>query len=151
MQLNDSAKGALVFQNLTDEICDPLNGPMDLLRLVQKYLGVQIPKNITNVIIGNETPGQDQTNYLWIRRDASGEILGPYVFCEGAWNKLYAFAPNQIIRVWGDSRTVSEGFTLLTESGAPQTVKDAQAATWVRDSTDTYYISFDIVYTGCAG
>lgn len=152
MQIDDTVKGKLVFQNLTDEICDPLNGPLDLLKLVARYLGVSIPRNITNVIIGNETPGQDQTNYLWVRRESNGIISGLYVFCAGKWTPLYAFAPRQVIRVFNsDSRTIPDGFILFSDSDASEDEKNAQMATWVRNSTDLYYTLFDIVYIGCQG
>lgn len=116
----------------------------ELLKSLCKYLAIEIPDTITNVVIGNVQPADSQRDHLWFRKDNSGTFVGLYIYTGGQWLKVFP-VPGQIFRLYGDSASIPTGFTLADTSNPNLTAAMAAAlmAQWYTDGSGTYQI-FDV-------
>lgn len=121
----------------------------ELLSLLQQYLVVQVPRSISNVIISNTQPTSAERNSLWVRENNGGQFIGIYVYDGTTWRQVLP-TPNGIFKMYGDSRSIPEGF-LLADASNPHISADMAMALelgWVRDNTDTYWEMFDVTFEG---
>lgn len=134
---------ALKLQGLPDDTC--FTSFADLLKALVKYMSVEIPTSITNVIISNIQPLDSQRSSLWIRMTNGGDFVGFYLFSGGAWQQIFP-VDNQLFRVYGDSRVIPTGFVLGDDGSLGLTA--AQIAflhtQWLLDPTSTFYVIFDV-------
>jgi hypothetical protein len=144
-------KGALKLQGLLDELC--VESVQDLVKVLPKYLSVEIPSSVSNVVVSNQQPGPDQRQSLWVRLDNASNFVGLYVYAVGTWRPVSP-VPNQVFRIadsQADSRNPPEGFKLATEAGflseSQKTFLKAQWH-WHNDVVNTYYDIFDVFFTG---
>lgn len=121
----------------------------EFLQDIPNLYSVEIPESVTNVVVSNEQPGDDEREKLWVRVDNAGNFVGLCVYAKGAWQQV-APAPQQLFRVYGDSRYIPAGYLLADESTGKMTSLTAKQLKqqWVRDSTDSYYVIFDVIFTG---
>lgn len=145
---NDVIPGTLKITNLPE--CQCFTSFEDFIKALPNYLGVELPKNFTNVSVGNVQPSEADRDTVWFRMSPSGAFIGIFVYYRGTWISVFP-APNQLIRVVGDSRTPPTGYKVVAVGDAgitdPTTLTAIQTG-WVRDSTNTYYIVFDTVFIG---
>ena len=140
----DVIRGALKLDNFNEG-----RSYSDLDAFVQALadmFSVEIPENITNVIVSSSEPGDDFKTGVWIRRDTSGTFAGIYIFQSDAWKSIVPpVFDTQIILMYGDSRNVPSGYSLADASNAnlPAGVGAQLVASWI--DTGDYYSLFHIV------
>lgn len=106
----DVIKGAIVVQGLPEEIC--YTDFKEFLANLGQYLAVELPRSeISNVVISTEQPSDP--NALWIRRAASGAIVGLYTFSGGTWKALTPTAEG-IYWMYGDSNKPPAGYVFIS-------------------------------------
>lgn len=140
--------GAIKVQGVLEELC--VDSVADLVRVLPKYLTVEVPDSISNVVISSQQPGAEQKQSLWVRLSNSGDFLGLYVYAVGEWRQVTP-VPSQLFLISGDSRTPPAGYTLATNATSLTTAqKDFLKAQWHwnDDVVNTYYDIFHVVFTG---
>lgn len=144
---NLTVNGALKINNLPDLAC--FQSFEDLLKALPTFLTVEVPSTITNVIISNVQPQDNQRDAIWFRRSNSGEFIGIYLYSSGTWRLVFP-SPNALIRMYGDSRDVPEGYILADETNPNLTANQASfiKSSWLKDPTDTWYVIFDVTWVG---
>lgn len=151
--VNVTAKGALKLQNIPDNAC--FSNFKEFVESLPEYLTVEVPASISNVVISQAPPGEDDKNKLWFRRDASGNFIGIYVFQSGAWRPFYNLvigaAVSQITWAHGSSSNVPDGFRLILAndptSNIPQAVRQAIQSQYVPDGSGGF-LYFALEYIG---
>lgn len=135
--------GAVKLLNSFDITCYE-SWPQAVQGLVEN-LGLVIPGSVTNVIVSNQQPSNSQTNYIWFRQNSAGEFVGIYLYSDGQWTQFFP-APNQIIRMYGNSTQVPSGFILADSSNPNITAEQAAFLqnTWLPDSSQQFYTIFDV-------
>lgn len=143
----DVIKGALVITDLPDGQC--FESFEALLRALPTFLGIQLPTSITNVIISNIQPSDDQRNSLWIRQSNDGGVLGIYVFAAGAWRQLTP-VPQGVFWMYGNSTQVPTGYILVDDDNPHFTSLEVDAIQlqFVRDPTDSFFTYFAVTFEG---
>lgn len=144
---NDVIRGAIKIDGNLDVCC--FTSWADFVKALPGLLTVEIPADSTNVTVGSQAPSSDQRNIVWIRTDNSGAFLGIYIFTNNGWQQVSP-APNEIVRMYGDSRSVPTGYQLIDLSNSKFSSGEVSAiqATWIRDPTNTYWRVFDVIYSG---
>lgn len=136
-------KGTLVPDRIIDGQC--FTSWADFVKQLPSLMHVVIPGMTTGVIVSSQQPLESQRDYLWVRRDLSGSLLGLYAYANNSWQQIWP-APNQIIRMYGDSRALPTGY-ILADDNNPN-LSSSQGlflkATWMPDTTGTYYLIFDV-------
>lgn len=146
--INNTVVGALKLLNLPDVAC--YENFEQLLKAIETLYAVEIPSTITNVVVSSSEPGPDHTDSIWVRKDASGNFLGVYVFSDGKW-KLAASLPVGTLVWWNDSRSIPDGFQLLDVNSNYYTSKAIQAirGQFVIEETSPEWFSYcAIVWVG---
>jgi hypothetical protein len=146
--ITNTITGSIKVIGLLEEGCS-LSAQEFLLSL-QELLAVEIPvQRITNVIISNQQPGDEDRNSLWVQQSNSGTVIGVRVFAAGAWVQLFP-APDQIFWLKGDSRvppagyrTVTAGTGIFTVDQYNELIRNA-----IPDPTNTYYVYYPAVFVG---
>lgn len=120
----------------------------DLLSKLPSVFVVEMPAIVGGATVGNTQPGDDARDRPWYRFDNAGNFIGIYVYALGNWRQV-APAPNQLIRMIGDSRAVPEGYQ-LADAANPKTASVAASlqAQWIKDPTATYWVVFDVTFDG---
>jgi len=85
--IQDVTKGTLRVQKLLEREC--IRDWRQLIESIPEYISVEIPNSVNGLIVGNNPPGEDDTNKLWLRRDNSGNVFGLYAFQNGSWQLLF--------------------------------------------------------------
>ncbi len=137
----------LVVQGLIETAC--FDSVPEFIQALTKYLAVQIPTTITNVIVSNTQPLSSERTSIWVRLNNAGSFIGFYVYSGGTWQAVFP-PPNGIIPMYGDSRDVPKGFTLADEDNAKvgTYLGTLLKARWIRDQTNTYWVYFETTFDG---
>ena len=109
--IRNTIRGALKLNGLVDREC--FTSWQQFLESFPSLMSVEVPENFGGVIAQSAEPSDDDRGKLWLRLDASGNFLAPYVFQGGKWEVLYSFAPGQVIWMTGNSTQVPRGFLLI--------------------------------------
>lgn len=145
-----TVRGAIKIENLPDLSC--FKSFKDFVQALPSFLALEIPVNITNVIVSNIQPTDSQRDSVWFRFSNSGTFVGIYVFSGGAWRQIVRVpAPNvEVIWTYGDSREIDEQFLIVDQDNPHFTASDAtQIMTqYIQDPTNTYYTYFAVTYEG---
>lgn len=123
--IRDVVRGVLKVDNLPERAC--FTSWQDFLEELPTFLTVELPTNVSGVVVGRDFPTDDDKDKVWFRRDPSGNFLGIYAFQNGAWRPFYNVTPGQVIWTIGDSDNVPDGFVLIETGDAtiPSTVVEA--------------------------
>jgi len=106
----DIIKGTVVVQGLPEDIC--YVDFKEFLANLGQYLAVELPlSEISNVVNSTEQPSDPDS--LWIRRAASGAIIGLYVFSGGTWKALTPTTEG-IYWQYGDSSKPPSGYVFIS-------------------------------------
>jgi hypothetical protein len=109
----------VVINDIPDTFC--FTTTQEFILALTKFLGVELPNSITNVIISNNQPLDDQRDSLWVRRNNAGVVVGIYVFTDGLWQQRFP-APREVFWMYAlganaDGETdVPKGYTLADEA-----------------------------------
>lgn len=113
------------------------------------HLVVDIPNEITNVVMSATQPGDNERDSVWLRRNNAGSFIGIYLYSNGAWSQFFP-APGEIVWLRGDSRNPPAGYRVI-ESGTPG-FTDYEVAfytnKYLQKEGDTYYIYYAATFTG---
>jgi len=121
----------------------------NFFELLQKHVIVEIPDAISNVVISNIQPLDNQRDALWFRRSNSGSFLGAYVYSQGKWQQFFP-APEAIYWMYGDSRDVPEGYSLVTID-TPQmgtSTKEWIINQYKEHESEEYFTYFATIFVG---
>ena len=140
-------RGALKIDELPEGAC--FESFEALLKSLPKWLTVEVPRSVTNVIVGATQPNDDQRDFLWVRRGNDGGFKGIYVYALGEWRQV-APAPQQVYWMYGDSRDLPDGFILVDAANPNFTSAAVQfiQTQFVRDPTNTYWMYFATTFAG---
>lgn len=133
---NDLRLGLIKVLGLPADFC--LQGSAsDWIKQIAESLAVQLPEDISNVVIGNSEPEDLQSTALWIRQDSSGTFAGLYVVSGGNWTQIYP-VPGQLFWVYrnpGSSTDVPEGFIRADDAsaGLDSSIVTFLTAEWMPD------------------
>lgn len=144
---NDVILGALKLIGSPDVKC--FTSWKEFLLAWPTMFGVEINRaSITNVTIGMDQPGADETDHLWVRFNNAGVFVGLYAYSQTGWF-MFAPSPNAIIRMYGDSTIIPKGFRLADTSNPRLTNAAATAlmTQWHSISPGVYDI-FDVTWEG---
>lgn len=139
----------IVLKGIIEDQC--IESIAQLLEALPDLLGVEIPSGITNVVVSNIQPSDNQTTSVWFRLSNAGSFMGIYVFANGIWNAIYPTNVEGVQIFWQYSATgaVPAGFEKITVDTAniSSAVVTALIAQYVTESSvDTYfamqYVSF---------
>lgn len=131
-----------------------------LMKDLPNWFAVEIPENISNVVVSVTEPGEDSRGKVWYRISGTGVFIAQYMFFNGTWKRLYQYAPGEIIWMAGDSRNIGnigtdlEPFELITASTpttVPSGARTAIRAQYIASSpatTPEHFVYFAVVYVG---
>lgn len=138
-------RGAVKIDGLPDKDC--FEDGKTFLEWLTSHLVLEIPTDITNVVIDSNQP--KDRNTLWIRRSKAGAVIGFYLFSDGAWTQLFP-TPEAVFWIWGDSREVPPGYQLIDSSHNLFTAAEAKFFTdqYRRSDDDTHYTYFATTFIG---
>lgn len=144
---SDVITGALKLLGKVD--CECFTSWQDFIAQIPKMFGVVVPASITNVVISDQQPDDDQREYLWIKRSTSGSVVGLFVYATGDWRQLFP-TPKGIIRMFGDHRNIPAGYQLIDASNPNFTAAEVThiQSSWMLSSDSSYYTIFDVTYVG---
>lgn len=145
LESDDSVQGELKITNLPDLAC--FESFEELLLALPTYLRVYVPVSITNVVIGNTEPDDTQRNFLWIKRNNAGNVVGFYLFSNGAWNQFIP-TPGEITTVVGASNAPPVGYITTDDATTLTAQQKAFFKGQWRDSGLGYYDVFTVVPGG---
>lgn len=140
--------GSVKVVGLLEEGCS-LSAQEFLLSL-QELLAIEIPvQRITNVIISNQQPGDEDRNTLWVQRTNGGSVIGIRVYSAGKWVQVFP-APNQVYWLYGDSREPPAGYVVITAGSGQFTVAQYNdlITNAISDPTNTYFVYYPAVFVG---
>jgi hypothetical protein len=128
----------------------------DLLKLIEAVFSVDLSAGVNNdfVVIGHQTPGADDKNKLWIRKQRNGSFQGFYLFINKTWQRIFNRRNDEVIWLHGDSREIPVGFQLIntTTAGIDADVVSSIMSQYVRDTSITglnpVYKYFAVRYIG---
>lgn len=145
--MSDVIMGSIKLKGFIEEQC--FTSLKEFIASLPNILVAEIPSEATNVVVSSQQPSNDQRDAVWFRLDNSGSFVGIYIYSKGSWKQITP-APNEVIRMWGDSRSVPSGYALIDASNPNFTSSELAAiqSSWVRDSTDTYWKVFDVTFQG---
>jgi hypothetical protein len=150
--VQDVVRGAIKLLDVPQREC--VNTLQELLELLPKFLGVEIPTSASGIIIGNTAPGLDDINKLWIRRDDSGRFIGFYIYQEGEWVAVYdvLIGAEEIRWAVGASGTPPEGWIVVLpgDSVIPGVVVNHLVSQYIPDGSGGYTY-FAVRYVGFSG
>jgi len=116
------------------------------IQALADMFSVEIPENITNVIVSSSEPGDDFKTGVWIRKDSAGVFAGIYVFQSGSWVRIVPpVFDTEVILMYGDSRNLPSGYSLADDSNVnlPSGVGTQLMTNWI--DTGDYYSLFHII------
>lgn len=138
--------GAIKFTDVPNDFC--LTTITELVKFVQQHGVVEFnASSITNVVVGTSQP--TDTSVVWFQISPSGNFIGVYVYVQSQWVPVFP-PPSQVITMYGDSRDIPIGYQLITSTtpGFNAAMVAHLQAQWLSDPGGTYYLIFDVVYTG---
>lgn len=140
-------RAPIVTQGLPETLC--FKSFKDFFAQLGKYAFVDIPEDITNVVVSNIQPTSSQLQSVWFRLSNGGTFIGIYIYSQGQWNQI-APTPNGIMRMYGDSRNIPPGFSLIEvgTTGFTSAMVSFLHTQWLRDPSDQYWQIFDTIYEG---
>lgn len=138
---NNVTRAAVVLLGLQETVC--FTSMQEFLAALPTLIGVEIPSNITNVVVSNIQPSDSQTQDVWFREGNSGGFISINVFSAGTWNPIYPVNTDTTLQIFwlqGDPANPPKGWTNTSESAAVDpTLATALAALWITGAASTYY------------
>lgn len=121
----------------------------ELLQAFEQYLAVEIPDSITNVVVSTQPPTSPSRNVIWYKLNASGSLVGQFVFSGGAYRQQFP-PPNEVTKMHGSSDAVPAGYKLVIagEDGFTTPEVLTMQATWYPPGPTGPWTIFDVIYTG---
>lgn len=134
-------RGKLVLQSLPDGFC--FTDAKDFISQLPALLGVEIPGEVTNVVVSNVQPNSSQTTSVWVRIGNSGGFVGLYVFSAGQWQQIYPVQTtqvNQIFWLTSEDGSVPPGFQKVdvTSTDVPSNIIAGLMAQYIQDPSATF-------------
>lgn len=144
---NDVILGALKLVGKPD--CECFTSWSDFILRLSSFFAVEIPSNITNVVVSVNEPTDDQHDNVWFQMSPSGSFEGIFIYAMGDWQQIFPH-PNEIVRMYGDSRSVPLGYMLIDASNPHFTAGQVAAiqAAWLPSADGLAYAVFDVTYEG---
>lgn len=144
---NDVILGALKLIGKPD--CECFTSWADFMSKLNTFWAVEIPSNITNVTVSTNEPNDDQHDNVWFRLNNAGSFAGIFIYAMGDWQQIFPH-PNEIVRMYGDSRNVPPGYMLVDSSNPHFTAAQVVAiqASWLPSADGLAYAVFDVTYEG---
>lgn len=147
--INSVVLGALKVQGVPERAS--ISTWEELIKSIPTFIGVELPTGISNVIVGNTQPQEEDRDKLWIRRDNNGTFIGFYAFCSGKWSPVYAIPDDGVYWFTGDSSNVRDGFVLIDTGDPviPSYLVQALKAKYIPQSSGPGYAYFACRYVQC--
>lgn len=143
----DLVYGELQVIGIPDTYC--FESAQQYYESIAKNFRPVFSRTITNVVISNVQPTEEERQSLWIRMSNGGQYIGQYVFSGTSWKQISP-APQGLFRMYGDSRSVPEGYKLADASNGKLTATQAAflITTWHLHTSTLYYDIFDVTFEG---
>ena len=109
----EKVEGELRVDRIPKDLC--WGKPEDFVKALTSMLGVTLFTNPGNdfVVVGHQTPANEDKGRLWVRTSRSGVFQGFYLFQGKTWKRIHNRRSDEIIWLTGDSRDIPEGFQLI--------------------------------------
>lgn len=136
--INDVIRGAVKVDGLPDRVS--FSSWRDAILALPELLTIEVPPGAIGVVVGQDTPSEDDRNKVWYRRDKSGAYLGAYGFQNGAWHEIQQTGLQQVYWVYGNSLDVPEGFTVIEpgDAAVPEVVVNKIIGQYVPNGVGGY-------------
>lgn len=120
-----------------------------LLEFLVDHLVVEIPDEITNVVVGNDQPSSSERDSIWIRRNNAGVFVGIYLYSDGQWSQFFP-APKEVIWMYGRSDQIPAGYAIIddTRNDIDNLAIDAITNRYIEVGGGGYYVYFAVTFTG---
>ncbi len=129
--------------------------PDDFVKLLTEILTVELSTSPNNefVIVGHQTPGEDDKGKLWIKLQINGSFQGFFFFQNGLWERIHNYRNDEVIWMQGDSRVIPKGFELIDGAlgGIPTDVQQHILTFYLENTTvvgSTVFKYFAVRYIG---
>lgn len=140
-------RAAIVLLGLKDSNC--FTSMQEFIEALPELIGVEIPDDITNVVVSNIQPSDSQTTDVWFRLTNGGSFVSINVFSQGQWHPIYpvnvATSPEPTLQIFwlqGDSSNPPPGFQNTNDApGVDPAIATALAALWITGAGSTEYYS----------
>lgn len=144
---NDVILGALKLIGKID--CECFTSWSDFITKLPKFFAVEIPSNITNVLVSTSEPNDDQHDNVWFKIDNAGSFVGIFIYAMGDWQQIFP-TPQAIIRMYGNSASIPPGYMLIDSSNPHFTAAEVTAiqSSWILAADGLNYSIFDVTYEG---
>lgn len=146
---NDVILGALKLVGKLDCMC--FTSWLDFVKKLPTIFAVEVPSSITNVIVSTQQPDDDQQDNIWFKLDNSGSFSGIFAYAMSDWRQIFP-PPNALIRMFGNSTLVPDGYLLVDSSNPHFTAAQVTAiqSTWypAPATAPLFYTIFDVTYEG---
>lgn len=114
--------GAIKILNLPDIEC--FTTLAEWAQTLAGNLSIEIDgDNLSGVVVSVDQPSANALDKLWIRRSASGTIIGAFVYSGGKWVQLFP-APMQVFWLYGNSAQIPQGYRMITQGDGTFTTAD---------------------------
>lgn len=112
----DKVFGQLVMEGVPNDLC--WKTPSKFIKDLTNYLSVELDvnSNVDFVVIGPQTPSEDDKGRLWIKQFSNGTFAGFYLFEGGKWTKVSNKRQDEIVWFHGDSRSIPTGYKLIDDN-----------------------------------
>ena len=143
----DVITGTVKLKGFIEDTC--YTSLKEFIAALPNILYTEIPSEATNIVVGSQQPSNDQRDAVWFRQDNAGTFVGVYVYSAGTWKQIVP-SPQQIIKMYGDSRSIPDGYQLIDATNPNFTAAEVTAiqSSWIRDVTDTYWTVFEVTFQG---
>lgn len=145
--------GKLIVKDIPSNVC--WESPDKFLKKITDFYRVDldINSNVDFVVVGSETPSEDDKSRLWIKTYNNGYFAGLYKFEGGKWREISLHRPDEVVWFYGDSRNIPEGFKLIDEDNGYITSDNIKhiMSFYNRDTSivgSTVYTYFACTYIG---
>lgn len=138
--------GAVKFVNVPNDFC--LTSIDDLIKFIEKNCKVEFDASqITNLVVSVDQP--TDTSVIWFAVSNAGNFVGLKVYVQSQWVNVFP-APSSMYRIYSESGDVPDGYALITSAtpGFSSAMVTFIQTQWLRDSTDSFWQIFDVVYVG---
>lgn len=146
--INNVTRAAVVLLGLQDTTC--FTSMQEFIDALPNLIGVEVPNNITNVIVSNVQPSDSQTTDVWFRLSNSGSFISINVFSAGAWRTIYPVNTDDTLQIFylqGDPANPPPGFLSTTDApGVDPVIAAALEATWIAGTSPT--MAYTAIFVG---
>lgn len=146
----DKLSVALAVKRIPEKLC--WGKPRDFIENLTQYLTAEldVESRLNLVVVGHETPTEDDKDRLWIRTARDNSFLGFYLFQNGAWKVIHNYRSDEVIWMYGNSTQIPSGFEFIDGSlgGMDSKVQERVISQYLQIEGTNSYSYFAVRWKG---